>query len=84
MFKRGAISGRVIGTPTTHHVTSMGNVAKQFIVIKNDGSDAVVLVTAGNSSLGYSIGNKEFREQLHIFEFDGRGKVISATPSMFQ
>lgn len=73
-------TGRVIGTPTVHHVTDTGNAAKQFIVISEDGLDARVLVTAGNAQLGYTIGNSTFRALPHVFHLNARGKVTHAEP----
>lgn len=73
-------TGRVVGTPTVHHVTGFGNAAKQFIVVTEDGQDARVLVTAGNASIGYTIGNSDFRNVTHQFHLNARGKVTHAVP----
>ncbi len=71
-------TGRVVGTPTVHHVTAVGNAAKQFVILSEDGQDARVAVTAGNASIGYTISNSTFRNVTHRFFFDGRGKVYGA------
>lgn len=71
-------TGRVVGTPTVHHVTSMGNAAKQFVIVAAGMTDARVAVTAGNASIGYTIGNSTFRALEHRFLFDARGKVYGA------
>lgn len=71
-------TGRVVGSPTVHHVTESGNAAKQFVILSQDGQDARVAVTAGNASIGYTIGNATFRNTLHRFLFDARGKVYGA------
>lgn len=72
--------GRVIGQPTTHHVSSYGNPAKQFIILAPGATDAIVAITAANASIGFAIGNAEYRERDHEFLFDGRGKVYAARP----
>lgn len=72
------VTGRVVGTPTVHHVTDSGNAAKQFVILSEDGQDARVAVTAGNASIGYTIGNSTFRNVTHRFLFDARGKVYGA------
>jgi hypothetical protein len=71
-------TGRVVGTPTTHHVTTMGNAAKQFVIVTEDGTDARVAVTAGNAFIGYTVGNSLYRDVVHAFQFDARGKVYGA------
>lgn len=76
--KHDTIVGKVRpGSVRVAAVTSMGNARKSFVLDTQDGS-MYRLETAGNSSLGFTIENIEYRERDHWFAFDGWGKVARA------
>jgi len=89
------IIGKVVGFPTAHSVSTMGNAAKQVVIMSGPGItrpgkmdpdgymhtgdvDAQVLVTAANASIGYTIGNAEYRDEVHVFTLNHHGKITSA------
>jgi hypothetical protein len=76
--KHDSVIGKVKpGSVRVAAVTSMGNARKSFVLDAADGNP-YRLETAGNSSLGFTIDNGEYREEDHVFTFNGWGKVAKA------